>query len=172
MKQLSEEIKVVPRLARILAAVVGLGVPLVCLVIFLTLVWNHPSDGDAGFPVFFMIVATPIALVLAAYILLIGYIAADSRRRGMRPVLWTLLAIFIPNAIGIILYFILRDPLLQNCPKCGAAANSLCSFCPACGEPLSQTCPACQSTVQKGWSHCGRCGASLNVAPSVDANPA
>ena len=31
--------------------------------------------------------------------------------------LWTLLAIFIPNAIGIILYFILRDPVPVPCPS-------------------------------------------------------
>jgi hypothetical protein len=77
--------------------------------------------------------------------------------------LWALLAIFIPNAIGIILYFILRDPLLQHCPKCGAAAQASFTFCAVCGEALSKTCPGCRGTVQPGWSHCARCGASLPV---------
>ena len=49
-------------------------------------------------------------LVLIPYIALIGYVNADSRRRGMRSLMWTLLAIFVPNALGIILYFVLRDP--------------------------------------------------------------
>ncbi len=49
---------------------------------------------------------------LFVLVLLIGYVYADAKRRGMRYVMWTLLAIFIPNAIGIILYFVMRDPLL------------------------------------------------------------
>ncbi len=44
-------------------------------------------------------------LVVLADILLIGFVYADAKRRGMRHVMWTLLAIFIPDAIGIILYF-------------------------------------------------------------------
>jgi predicted amidophosphoribosyltransferase len=78
--------------------------------------------------------------------------------------LWALLAIFIPNAIGIILYFILRDPLLQYCSKCGAGSQASFTFCSVCGEPLSETCPGCRGTVQPGWSHCARCGASLPAA--------
>ena len=49
-----------------------------------------------------------IPLAMAGYTLLIGYIYGDARRRGMRYVMWTLLAIFLFNGIGIILYFILH----------------------------------------------------------------
>ena len=52
-----------------------------------------------------------LPMILAGYTLLIGYIYGDARRRGMRYVMWTLLAIFLFNGIGIILYFILREPL-------------------------------------------------------------
>ncbi|PYU91173.1 MAG: hypothetical protein DMG08_15995 [Acidobacteria bacterium] len=79
----------------------------------------------------------------------------------MRHVMWTLLAVFIPNAIGIILYFILRGPLLRACPKCGAAAGSSFPFCPACGTALAQTCPECRRSVEPGWAHCAHCGADL-----------
>ena len=53
-----------------------------------------------------------VGAVVACYLLLIGYITRDARRRGMSPVLWTFVAILVPNALGIILYFILRhaDP--------------------------------------------------------------
>ena len=102
-----------------------------------------------------------IPLILASLVLLVGYVYGDARRRGMRYVLWTLLAIFIPNAIGIILYFILRDPLPQPCPKCGAAVAARFPYCPACGTALAQTCPECRRSVESGWSHCANCGASL-----------
>jgi hypothetical protein len=69
---------------------------------------------------------------LLVFVLLIGYVNGDARRRGMRYVLWTLLAIFIPNAIGIILYFVLRDPLMRVCQQCGTAgAADLLSAMPA-----------------------------------------
>src|SRR5260370_39702236 len=49
-----------------------------------------------------------ISLLVVALVALIGYVYGDAKRRQMRYVMWTLLVIFIPNAIGMILYFILR----------------------------------------------------------------
>ncbi|MGA7226575.1 MAG: PLDc N-terminal domain-containing protein, partial [Candidatus Acidiferrales bacterium] len=62
----------------------------------------------------FMMVCPGIIVVV--WILMIGYVYGDAKRRGMRHVMWTLLAIFIPDMIGVILYFILRDPLMNKCP--------------------------------------------------------
>ena len=58
------------------------------------------------------------ASFLAIVILMIGYVNADSKRRGMNSLLWTLLVIFIPKALGFIAYFLLRKPLMMPCPKC------------------------------------------------------
>jgi RNA polymerase subunit RPABC4/transcription elongation factor Spt4 len=101
---------------------------------------------------------------LFALALLIGYVHIDAKRRGMRYIMWTLLAIFIPNAIGIILYFILRDPLLVHCSRCGAAVRPGFAFCPNCGAALKPSCPQCRRPVEPGWSHCPNCGASLRAA--------
>ena len=50
-------------------------------------------------------VLVPLAIMggtaLACYILLIGYVNSDAGRRGMSRLGWTLLAIFIPHALGI-----------------------------------------------------------------------
>ena len=100
-------------------------------------------------------------ILVGIYVLLIGYINADARRRGMRYVMWTLLAIFIPNSIGIILYFILRDPLLACCPQCGAQGRRNFAFCPQCGAQLAPACPACKRNVEPGWNKCPYCGAGL-----------
>jgi RNA polymerase subunit RPABC4/transcription elongation factor Spt4 len=112
--------------------------------------------------------AVPFALwpglLLGILVLLIGYINADARRRGMRYVMWTLLAIFIPNSIGVILYFVLRDPLLVPCAKCGAQVRSGFAFCPQCGSGLSTGCPACKRAVDPDWQRCPYCGAALKPA--------
>jgi len=96
-----------------------------------------------------------------AMVLLVGYVYADSRRRGMRYVMWTLLAALIPNAIGIVLYFVLRDPLPVDCTRCGAQVRPGFAFCPKCGGPLSMACPQCRRAVEPGWTHCASCGAQL-----------
>lgn len=162
MSRLSEEMKVIPRPARIVAIVAALVVP--CLV--LVFVFLNKTHGDSAWAwiLFVALIGLSIMLTASTFILLIGYIAGDARRRGMRPVLWVLLAIFIPNAIGIILYFILREPLLQHCPKCGAGSKSSFTFCSVCGEALSRTCPGCRNAIQPGWSHCAQCGVALPAA--------
>jgi hypothetical protein len=160
MSRLSEEMKVIPRPAWVIAIVAALVVP--CLV-FVFVILNQ-THSDTGWIPIAALIGLGVMLTAATYTLLIGYIAGDARRRGMRPVLWVLLAIFIPNAIGIILYFILREPLLQHCPKCGAGSKPSFTFCSVCGEALSRTCPGCRNAVQPGWSHCAQCGVALPAA--------
>ncbi len=98
---------------------------------------------------------------LAAFILLVGYVFGDARRRGMRHVMWTLIAVFVPNGIGLILYFILREPLPVPCGTCGMLAGKQHAFCPGCGSPVRAVCPACRQMVEPGWRNCAGCGASL-----------
>jgi len=100
-------------------------------------------------------------LLVAALVALIGYVYGDAKRRQMRYVMWTLLAIFIPHAIGIILYFILRDPLPKPCPGCGHAEKAQLPFCARCGILLRPTCPKCAEPVEPTWSNCAYCGQQL-----------
>ncbi len=100
-------------------------------------------------------------LVMAGYTLLVGYVYGDARRRGMRYVMWTLLAIFLFNGIGIILYFILREPLLVHCTRCGAGVQPSHAFCPRCGGGVQPACQACHRILQPGWTHCAWCGNQL-----------
>jgi hypothetical protein len=113
-----------------------------------------------------------LLLTIGAYVLLVGYIYGDAKRRGMRYVMWTLLAIFIPNAIGIILYFILRDPLPTPCPGCGASVKRSFIFCPHCATALRPTCPHCGHAVERSWSHCPNCGAATATGKDVVASAA
>jgi hypothetical protein len=101
------------------------------------------------------------ALIFFAWIVMIGYIYADCRRRGMRYIMWTLLAVFIPYFIGAILYFVLRDPLLIPCPKCASHCRSTFVYCPKCGAELSPACPVCKRAVEPTWNRCAFCGKEL-----------
>lgn len=164
MNRLRQEMKMVPRLGWAFAVVLTVGFA------FLLMAY-HFAFNTHGFP---LASVTPWELVLFsilttiffAYILLLGYIAGDARRRGMRAALWVLLALFMPSAIGILLYFILREPLLRPCPRCGANAKGSFPYCPACGASLAAVCPSCRNAVETGWSHCARCGTQLPEAIS------
>ncbi len=155
MSRLREEMKMIPRLAWVIA---------VCVWVIAGLLVARFSSGEFALGLRGFLMAAFLSMVLSVYVLIIGYVSGDARRRGMRPVLWTLLAIFIPNAIGIILYFILREPLIRPCFKCGASVQSAFPFCPACGVALAQTCPACRFAVEPDWSHCARCGVQLRTS--------
>jgi hypothetical protein len=100
-------------------------------------------------------------LIFFAWVVLIGYIYADARRRGMRYIMWTLLSIFVLYFIGAILYFVLRDPLLIPCPSCRANCRSTYVFCPGCGAELAPSCPACKRAVDPLWKRCAYCGKEL-----------
>jgi RNA polymerase subunit RPABC4/transcription elongation factor Spt4 len=100
--------------------------------------------------------------VFIPYAALVGYVNADARRRGMRYIVWTLLAIFIPNGLGIILYFVLRDPLMSPCPHCATLVKHGFAFCPKCGAGVASVCPQCRRAVEPDWSHCTACGTALS----------
>jgi hypothetical protein len=167
MSRFDREWALVPDGARWTAALVCLAVAVLTGSIFL-LPGFLERDGKA------IALASPLFLLtlvgvafLGAYLLLVGYVWGDARRRGMNHVLWTLLAIFIPNAIGIILYFILRDPVAVPCPGCGTPAKKGHAYCSGCGAPVRTACPSCRQPVETGWRNCARCG-----APLAPPNPA
>jgi RNA polymerase subunit RPABC4/transcription elongation factor Spt4 len=151
---LTAEIKIVPLWAWVLA-----GIAFVAAQVFFNVaVARHlhapPAWGRA-------LMGLGAGLVGGCYLLLIGYINRDAKRRGMSPVLWTIVAIFIPNALGIILYFILRQPRSSACPQCGNAVQTGFNFCPRCSYKLSPNCPQCQRVVGVSDMYCPYCATSL-----------
>jgi len=73
-------------------------------------------------------------LFAAAYVLLAGYVYADASRRGMPAIAWTALTVLVPNAIGFVLYFLLRKPIVHPCPNCGCGVAQDAAFCSRCGQ--------------------------------------
>jgi hypothetical protein len=167
MNRFSDEVRIIPVIAWIIALLVA-----VCLfVVLFTVTLPHdakmshwPTAGQIAFSIW-------PGLLVGTLILLVGYINADARRRGMRYVMWTLLAIFLPNSVGIILYFILRDPLPgTQCPKCGAQGRPNFTYCPHCGVELTASgCPSCKRLVEPGWKSCPYCRCALGAGTTETA---
>jgi RNA polymerase subunit RPABC4/transcription elongation factor Spt4 len=162
---LAAEIKIVPLWAWTLTALVFASAQFS---------FNAMLAGPGAPPVWArMLLGLLAGTILGGYLLLIGYVSRDSRRRGMSPMLWTLVAIFIPNGLGIILYFILRQPLNRTCPQCGNGVQMGFNFCPRCSCMLSPSCPQCQRVVGGNDVYCPYCGTSLRspAVPNYAARP-
>jgi len=156
-------LSIIPKPIWVIAILVYLGI-FVGLITIAIPEFPQTSDVPRGVQIALGLFA---AAIPAVYVLLLGYIYGDAKRRDMRQWLWVLLAIFIPNAIGIILYFVLRDPLMFYCSSCGAPAKSTYTFCPNCSTPMRPTCTQCGRGMEGGWKHCPHCG---SAAPTFAAN--
>ncbi len=109
-------------------------------------------------------IVTAASIPIACLLFLFGYINRDAKRRGMHSALWTLLAILVPYLIGVIIYFLLREPLAFNCPQCGVAVSARFNYCPGCGYNLHPTCPQCKHEVREGDRFCPQCAHQLASA--------
>jgi RNA polymerase subunit RPABC4/transcription elongation factor Spt4 len=106
-------------------------------------------------------IVTGAAIALGILVMFYGYIWADAKRRGMSPVLWLLVSLLVPYLIGVLLYFIVREPLPLNCPECGRTVNPHFNFCPACQFNLRPSCPQCRRATRVGDRFCPHCGFTL-----------
>jgi hypothetical protein len=129
---------------------------------------REPSGVTALVFMFLLVCVFAVAPIVID-LLLVGYVYGDAQQRGMNYVMWMLLALLIPGAVGIILYFILREPLPVACPACGAPARKGHAFCPNCGTAVRAACPQCRAAVEPTWKNCAHCGAALQREPSGTA---
>ena len=74
-----------------------------------------------------------VGSLFAVWVLGLGYVYGDARRRNMPAVPWLLVALLVPNLLGFLLYFVLRKPLARPCPQCGQAITPEQRFCSWCG---------------------------------------
>jgi len=96
----------------------------------------------------------------------------DAKRRGMKAFLWLLLAVFVPDLIGVVIYFLMREPLPLNCPRCGAVGNARFNYCPSCGYNFRPTCPQCKQEAQPDAHYCPNCAYDLTAGkPSGGGEP-
>jgi hypothetical protein len=153
MSSFRERLRVIPRPAWIVGCLLSVG--LVLPLVIGPLRFDHdvrswPLVAKVG-----LILVVPC--VILGYSLLAGFVYADAKRRHMRHVMWAWLAM-VPYFVGVILYFILRDPLPTPCPRCGTDVLLAFAFCPVCGASVHPNCSQCGKSLQPEWSNCPQCG--------------
>jgi hypothetical protein len=118
---------VVPKSVKTVAAVIAGGGVVIGLAVTVRFIEGKAFIGGP-------FLAVLAGVVIAIWILGLGYVNGDARRRGMPPILWTLIVAFIPNLLGFLLYFALRRPIALPCPHCGQATTAGQRFCSSCGN--------------------------------------
>jgi hypothetical protein len=145
-----QEIAIIPPWAFVMAAIMLLLAP----ILFVTFAAEGPLP-------FRLLVSLLPATILAFLFLMIGYVNRDAGRRGMSRTLWTFIVIIVPNAIGFILYFLLRNPVQAECPKCQAVVNPNMNYCPNCRYSFHPMCAQCKKAVGPNDMFCANCGTEL-----------
>jgi double zinc ribbon protein len=160
----SEELRIIPGWAYVLAIVLFAAVEIMFPI--MRRHNAHPMPLPA-------LVAVMIlgGILIPALGLLIGYVNRDAKRRGMNATLWTIMVILIPNAIGYILYFLVREPLVFNCPQCGGTVSARYNFCPKCKYNLHPACPVCKNAVRTEDRYCPFCAHDLSGDNPAGAGP-
>jgi len=95
---------------------------------------------------------------LASYVLLIGYVSRDVKRRKMPAALWMLIVLVMPGGIGAVVYFMLRQPIMMRCPNCTTELPASVHFCPQCQFQVAPVCGQCFRGVQITDQYCAQCG--------------
>lgn len=113
-----------------------------------------------------------MAIFLAAWLFMLGYVYRDAKRRGMNAGLWTLLVLILSPAyllIGLIIYLLVREPLPFTCPQCAASVSARFNFCPNCKYNLHPACPQCQREVSDTDKFCPYCATDLAAPRTRDS---
>jgi hypothetical protein len=128
------------------------------------------GDDPAVASLLLALTITAVAIPLAGFLLLLGYVYRDAKRRGMHAGLWLLLILILSPAylaIGFLLYFFLREPLPYACPQCATIVGARFNFCPNCNTNLHPSCPNCRQEVSEADKFCANCGNTLSRGTST-----
>ena len=104
-----------------------------------------------------------IMAVLTTFVLIGVYVYRDANARGMNGLLWTIVAMFAPSFIGIIVYLIVRENYAGlACSNCGTQVKPGYNTCPNCGSNLKERCENCGAYVEPDFKVCPNCAHELS----------
>lgn len=106
-----------------------------------------------------------IFFIMLIIVILIGmFVNKDAKKLHLNQWMWTLIAVYVPNFMGVIIYVIVRsnEKKKLRCINCGVTVDRDFNICPHCGEPFGKTCSRCGKFIQEEWTVCPYCEEKLN----------
>src|SRR6266403_1324188 len=152
--RLREEIKIVPKWVIWTCVVLWLLAIAIGTLINLSGVNGETFPPDlAGHPVFASLalagIITLVAIIITIWLMALGYVYRDARRRGMNGGLWLLLC------------------MLLSWPFCSIMVGARFNFCPNCKCNLHPSCPNCKREVAESDKFCPYCAQDLTAGREV-----
>lgn len=82
-----------------------------------------------------VMILSVLAFIVFLNVLIGTWVHRDAKSKGLDPVKWTLIALLVPNLIGLIIYLVYRSDKkpVASCNNCHGAIDINASFCPYCG---------------------------------------
>ena len=154
----TEEVRLIPRWSIAVAALAFVFMQYLYWVILPAAHRSRPILLPFGVRFYFALSWSTLA---ALYVLMVGYVSRDAPRRSMSTRLWVVVCLALPGGIGSVLYFLLRQPVVAQCPSCGTSIHSEFHFCPQCAYQVSASCGNCYRGVRITDLYCVYCGHSL-----------
>lgn len=132
----------------------------VFLAVGLTGAYGELSQDDQ---IALVVVGFVFAFVIALFAVIAVLVYKDAKKLGMNAWMWTLVAVYAPNGVGIIIYLVFRynEKKKKRCPECNYVLTGEFDVCPSCGHSISDKCPECSKTVEDEWKVCPYCRAAL-----------
>ena len=128
--KLRQVLSIVPKAVRLWAVVIAACAVLTGLVV----AYTTADQGDMlRIMSAYGSAALVLGILLAIWLLCLGFVFSDARRRAMRPVPWVLVAALFPHLLGFLLYFVMRQPIAAACTHCGMTVSNHPRFCSWCG---------------------------------------
>jgi hypothetical protein len=163
--QFQQDTKLIPIWAYVLAGCFFIGIQ---ALIHMVLVPMDPRPKPRAYTIVWGVL---FGMFMAFYMLMIGFVTRDSKRRGMNPIVWTLILVsLLPSGVGFIVYFLLREPVAMKCPHCSAAIGVDQNFCTQCSFQLKPICNSCRRALADDDVYCAQCGTSVTTPAQVLAN--
>ena len=175
----ADELRIIPRwlvftclVLTMIAMIVGVSINLVNMgtdrEVFPPELRNQPLPASLALAGLILLVA----ILLSATLFMFGYVYRDASRRGMNPVLWTIVVLILSpgyGILGLVIYLLVREPLPYACPQCATSVSARFNFCPNCKTNLHPACSHCQREVSDTDRFCPYCGNDLLQSPALPA---
>jgi hypothetical protein len=172
-----DEFRIVPRWLKVLCVILYLVAVAIGIIVVHVSPDARPADlrdDVATATVAVVGIITAMSFLISCFLLMLGYVYRDARRRGMNAPLWTLLVLVLsPGSffIGFIVYFLFREPLPYPCPRCNQLVGPRFNFCPSCKCNLHPSCPNCKREVAETDKFCPYCAYELRAAQETPPIP-
>lgn len=110
---------------------------LMCFAVMGYMMVSYTNEVMSDDLVWYIVICTLMVLLFLMYIVLAVVIYKDASRKKMNVWLWMTAVMYIPNFVGLLLYFIVRKQHQKNCTSCSRSVGRDFEYCPYCGKLIN-----------------------------------